>query len=375
MPQTILLAVVGQSPAVLTETLWALAKDGKSPIIPDKVIVLTTTVGAQTVKEQLFGKDELWVKLRRDLLGKGHAKDPRLDFGETPDRLRVFTQRQNGTRRELARMDTKEETEAVGDCMVEELWKWVNQPDTELLASLSGGFKTMSAMFYAAMTLLARKNDRILHVLVNPPYDGGTKPLFYWPSQPQQDLQDRAGKPVSAADAKIVLTDVEFPPLRRLFGDYDLKEAPSFKDLVHRCRLEITERSGLQKICVDGSTQTVEVDGETMTLNPVPFCLLSYLLRQKGQRFGSMAELGEAYAKELAEKDLRNELLNELLKNHCAALGQGGNFDMGRFSRSLNELRTVLKKGGSSFKRLASLLPIKNQLSLVFDGAKVEFIR
>jgi CRISPR-associated protein (TIGR02584 family) len=373
MPQTILLAIVGTSPAVLTETLWALAKDGANPVIPDKVIVLTTLVGAETLKKQLFGEDELWLKLRTDLLG--HEGDDRLDFGKTPDRLKVFTQRQGGTRRELARMDTKEETEAVGDSIVEELWRWVNQPDTQVLASLSGGFKTMSAMFYAAMTLLGRPHDRILHVLVNPPYDGGTLPLFFWPSQPQQKLKDRAGSSVSAKDAKIVLTEVAFPPLRRLFGDYGLKEAPSFSELVTRCRGQITVRAGIQKIVLDEAAQSVDVDGESRALPPVPFYLLSYLLRQQRQRFTSMKELGEAYGMEVAETYERCK--PDYLQRHYGGMWQGmvPEFNIKAVSNVLNDLRTRLNKGGKGHQRLATLLPKGSHLDLSFDGAEIEFVR
>ena len=52
---TILLAVSGMSPAILTETVWALARE-KPRIVPDEVIVLTTTAGARDIETQLLAE-------------------------------------------------------------------------------------------------------------------------------------------------------------------------------------------------------------------------------------------------------------------------------------------------------------------------------
>ena len=51
--QIILLAVTGMSPAVLTETVWALAKE-TPPVIPDRVVVITTTQGRAAIEQNLF---------------------------------------------------------------------------------------------------------------------------------------------------------------------------------------------------------------------------------------------------------------------------------------------------------------------------------
>jgi hypothetical protein len=39
-PEVVLLAVTGMSPAILTETIWALAQENP-PILPDRIAVLT----------------------------------------------------------------------------------------------------------------------------------------------------------------------------------------------------------------------------------------------------------------------------------------------------------------------------------------------
>ena len=83
-PSTILLAVTGMSPAVLTETVWALAQE-KEPVIPDRVVVITTISGRQAIERELLmparpDARTVWQELRRAVLGKAAERDPRLNF-------------------------------------------------------------------------------------------------------------------------------------------------------------------------------------------------------------------------------------------------------------------------------------------------------
>ena len=47
--RTILIAGMGTSPAVLTETVWALAHQEK-PVVPDEVVVITTKSGKEALR-------------------------------------------------------------------------------------------------------------------------------------------------------------------------------------------------------------------------------------------------------------------------------------------------------------------------------------
>jgi CRISPR-associated protein (TIGR02584 family) len=379
--QTVLIAVTGLSPAVLTETIWALAKDPAQPVIPDKIIVLTTMTGEQKLKDQLFGPDELWLTLRRQLLGKNHADDPRLDFSDTPDRIRVFTRKSGGKRVQLDRMDTKEETEAVGDCLVEELWNWVGRPDTRVLASISGGFKTMSALLYAAMTVIGGQQDRILHVLVNEPYDGNTKPLFFWPKQPAQDLVTiRPGKlpvgaSVPAAKAKLVLTDVEFPPLRRFFGDYGFKEAPSFSALVGRSRSEVIAIAPpvISSLVLHPETFTAEVNGLPLSVSKTEFCILWFLAdaTMQNAQFDTAIECGEAYREFLIhQKQIAPKSRRPFFEDRIQALTE---IDGSRFTKTRSALKSKLLKAGVEGKALAQNLPEgRHVLSLLPEFIRID---
>ncbi len=231
--KTVLLATAGLSPAVLTETVWALAQE-KHAVIPDTIIVLTTVTGRTQVERQLFGPDAIWNQLRQAVLGKNADTDPRLDFDVTPDRLKVVHQRIAGRRLPLDELATREQNAAFADAIVDELWTHTSKPDVRVIASLAGGFKTMSALLLSAMQLLANPGDRVTHVLVGEGYES-TVPSFYFPQQRNQKLIGKfSGKPLraSAASKHLQLIDLPVIPLRRWFEQALNRKPPSYDVLV-----------------------------------------------------------------------------------------------------------------------------------------------
>ena len=76
----VLLALVGMSPAVLTETVWTLVTEKN--IIPDEVVVLTTTEGRVKIKKELLDSG-IWKKLKGTLTAKKINIKGRLLFGKS----------------------------------------------------------------------------------------------------------------------------------------------------------------------------------------------------------------------------------------------------------------------------------------------------
>jgi CRISPR-associated protein (TIGR02584 family) len=307
--QTILLAVTGMSPAVLTETVWALAHPADKTverIIPDRVIVLTTTKGAREIKDQLFGTDHVWESLRNHILGPSARKDNRLHFGVTPDCLKVFTRKAGGKSLPLDDISSEVENAAVADCITDELWGHVAKPDTRIIASISGGFKTMSALLFSSMTLLGRSCDLITHVLVNAPFDDPRlTPRFYFPKQPQQELKDRDGKVWRACDAQLRLGFVPFVPLNDLLEKY--KKPRSYSDLVAQCRGNLDRRlyQPVTKLRLRISTRQVWInDHVEFKLGAQPFLFLLFLAeraRNGDQSLGKYMEAMKPFAEFVGE--------------------------------------------------------------------------
>ena len=93
--RTILIAGMGTSPAVLTETVWALCHQ-KKPIVPDEIVVLVTKSGKERLCEELLsGEKPVWEKMLAALKKEKIKIDGKLVFGETSIRV-IPDERGNG---------------------------------------------------------------------------------------------------------------------------------------------------------------------------------------------------------------------------------------------------------------------------------------
>jgi len=322
--ETILIAVTGMSPAVLTETVWALANPSgqkSDKIIPNRIIALTTTAGRNAIRDQLFGHDRIWESLRQSVLGDHCQTDSRLCFGLTGDCVKVFTRKSGGKPMELDDLSTEAEATAVADCITDELWGHVARPGTRIIASISGGFKTMSALFFAGMSLLGRNDDCITHVLVNQPFDDPRlEPRFYYPEQPQQKLRDRENRFWEARSAELRLGFVPFVPLHELLEKY--KKPRSYSDLVCRCRgnLDRHLREPIS-LAISVTRREVTVNESIFRLAPQPFLFFLFLAQRAADGlppFGKYNEALEPFLK------FANQIRLQSAKRHIkwAALGK-----------------------------------------------------
>jgi len=133
--ETVLLVLAGMSPAVITETVWALAREGCRP---QRVIVVTTSLGARCVEQGLLrpsdgsGGPTPWQQLR-SALGAG-ANELLLDS------LRIITAPDpaSGRRVPLDDIRTPAANDAAADFLLESVRALVGNPDLHLIGSLAG---------------------------------------------------------------------------------------------------------------------------------------------------------------------------------------------------------------------------------------------
>ena len=77
--KTVLVAVVGTTPSILTETAWALAHRDV-PVVPDEVVAITTKSGKSRLAETLL-KGGVWNDMLACLKREGIDVEGRLVFG------------------------------------------------------------------------------------------------------------------------------------------------------------------------------------------------------------------------------------------------------------------------------------------------------
>ncbi|MDW8267104.1 MAG: CRISPR-associated ring nuclease Csm6, partial [Gemmataceae bacterium] len=210
--ENVLVATIGTSPAVLTETAWALAHRSP-PVVIDRVIVITTKRGKDDLLQKLLGEQSAqWVRLHQLLQEKGYQVQGKLRLD--PSDIRIIEA--NG--QELEDIRSTDDNRAVGNQILHILLELTANPTCTVYASLAGGRKTMSSLLLSAMSVCARPQDRVLHVLVNEPFDNPRlSPPFYFPDptiEYHEFSTGNATQRISPQDAKIELAEIPIPSFR-----------------------------------------------------------------------------------------------------------------------------------------------------------------
>jgi len=365
------------SPAILTETVWALAQESP-PVLADRIVVLTTSTGKQQIIQELFAPQPHfnnqcgWDCLRQKLGEHGHDTTGRLKFDPASDDLHVLTRWEERSHRKspLSDIRTRDENEAVADSILELVRGIVEKPDTRLIASIAGGRKTMGTLLYACMTLIGRETDRITHVLVGEPFDDPRlSPKFYFPGQPTAELRSMDQRTVQAKNALIDLADVPFIPLRNLFRK-ELGSLPgSFLGLMARCRNDIRRRA-IQEInlTIHLSRPEIEVNRTPIRTSPREQLLMLFLAKYAAGGTSPWSQYVEA---EDALNQFRMNLIGDAPANsfsdwrHHNSLKEAVLESKADHVRKLvHGLRAKLRKEGGDPAVLAPLLPEKGRFTL-----------
>jgi len=274
--ETVLFAVLGMSPAVITETVWALAHEDR-PVVPHRVVALTTVPGREALERELFeGAPCAWDRMTATLEKKGKPVAGRLKFGPAADHVRLFPD--PAGRRNLTDIDGTAENSAAADFMLHELRAFTENPGVSVCASIAGGRKTMSALLMSCMCLLGRRQDRVLHVLVNPPFDGRLSPTFLFPERGRKHVEP-SGRAVSSSKARIMLVDVPFVRMRGWYEDTFKSAPPGYAELVRGIQKQAPEPAVLPQLTLDCETGRLLVDGITdARLSATEFAAVSLYL-------------------------------------------------------------------------------------------------
>lgn len=199
-PPYTLVAVVGMSPQVVTETIFELHR--LSGDQPATVHLVTTRIGAAITRARLLGE-----RVRNPLTGAPvpHAEDRWTPFCETvlgrpPIPLEWHVAEANG--QALDDIRERGDDTCFSDLCYELVERLTRPDELPLVGSIAGGRKTMSAHLMTAFSVYARPDDRLTHVLVADP-DLERAPDFYYPAPGSPDY-----------GRLIDVVDVRFPRLR-----------------------------------------------------------------------------------------------------------------------------------------------------------------
>lgn len=202
--RNILIAVAGHTPAIITETLWALEQ--QYGVRVDEIRVITTAQGRDSIVRQLLGENGQFAKFCADY----EIATGRIAFSEKS--IHVITER-NG--QELQDIRDSDDNLAAADQIFALIQDWTKREDESLFCSVAGGRKTLGIYLAMSLMLCGRPDDKLSHVLVSPEFEAEVPDFFYPPPKPHffQRLVgvDPSGnhiyEPISSEDAGVDLAD------------------------------------------------------------------------------------------------------------------------------------------------------------------------
>jgi CRISPR-associated protein (TIGR02584 family) len=261
MPTKALFCVSGLTPQILTETLYALCVAQSPAWVPDCVHVLTTGTGRGLMLDKLLtpstGQFHQFCA-QYQLAG-------RIQFDE-----RCIHVVRGEDQQVLADIVTLADNAALGTAVNRHIEQLIAQYD-EVHVSIAGGRKTMSYYAGNAMTLHARAQDRISHVLVSEPFE--SVPTFFFPPREPCVLTTRDGSQVNTRDARVLLADLPFLRLREFLP-------PSLNSVW---------------LDFDHSTFTVYTGAGTVKLQPILFAVFAWFAWVKKMHLGDEGGLNPCH--------------------------------------------------------------------------------
>jgi len=360
----ILFSLLGMSPGVLTETLWALAAENP-PVFPDMVVVLTTEEGSKRLTEFLLESGN-WDKFVQVLCERYGACEGKLRFGPAQDHIRLFPRPDGGGN--LEEITNAVESEAAADYMMRCLREFTEDPGTRVIASIAGGRKTMSALLLSCMSLLGRTQDRLCHVLVSRPYDDPRlTPPFLFPEPAVVHSVPGAETEHPSEQAVIELIEVPFVRVRGWYERDHHSSPPSYMSLVRQVQQSAPPPANYPVVSLGTMTGALKIGSLVINLSATEFAVASALLRRSasGKPMKSWSDLEP----DIMELRHRTNVPPKMRWLHDF---QESDFDFDEDMRKLGErIRRRIRGAGGDKSLARSVIPhIKGRIEL-YPGSKI----
>ncbi len=265
----VMLSVLGLSPQVLTEALYALFMQGR---MVDEIHVITTQTGRDLIHAGLLASGEGAFFRFLD-----EYEIPRSSVTFPPGNVHVL---RNESGEELPDIVTPEDNEVLVKKCMELAWQLTKDVNQSVYFLIAGGRKTMSACLALAAQFYGRECDRIFHVLVSPEFENCRE--FYFPPKVSKlvSTKDSNGKVCyrHTKDARIWLVPMPFVSVRNRLSEGDLR-MPQEPDIL----LSALVKDSPPRLIVDLDESRLVFRGRQLDLPPIMTALYAFFAHLKRQ--------------------------------------------------------------------------------------------
>ena len=260
------------SPQIVTETIYALAMVRLPAFVPTEVRLVTTQRGAELAVETLLDAREGWFhRLRSDY------NLPAIDFDA--GRVHVLKDVSGGN---LDDIRTPADNTAAADAITQLLCELTQDETSALHVSIAGGRKTMGFYLGYALSLYGRRQDRLSHVLVSPPYESLREFFYPTPTSALIPPAHGQGDAIDARDGEVALAEIPFVRLREGLSEDLLEGKIRYHDAVEAAQRAI----GPVELVIDLSAKRARAGGRMVSLPPAQLAFLAWLARRQKEGLG-----------------------------------------------------------------------------------------
>jgi CRISPR-associated protein (TIGR02584 family) len=260
--KNILICVSGLTPQIVTETLFCLAVKQKTPV--DEIYVLTTKRG----REVILGKDthpstpktSLKTEIE-NLCKKYKIKKP---IFEENDKHIIVAKEESV---ELSDIRTDKDNILFPNKVCEFVRNKSSDPDTTLYCSITGGRKSMSVHIANALSIFAREQDKLLHVLTKEEHE--FKGFYPMNKKEAEDLE---------------LSEIPFVRLRSILSA-DVKSSEllnlNFDEIVQHTQRQLKLLAPSNKLILDIERREIRYGNDKISLEPLEFLFYYFFVDSK----------------------------------------------------------------------------------------------
>jgi CRISPR-associated protein (TIGR02584 family) len=328
----ILLCVIGLTPQIVTETLYALSKS-EQPFYPDELHIITTAEGYKRLRLTLLGDTPGYLKklLRDYQLPAISEQSIHINQLSTADGL------------EMLDIRTDADNKRVADIITATIAKLTQEDDSQLHVSIAGGRKTMGYFAGYALSLYGRAQDQLSHVLVSAPFE--SHPDFYYPTPYKQVIYSWPDKlPLDTSEAIVTLAHIPFVRIRHELPEALLIGQASFSETVARAQSVFAPI----KLEINLSQKTITASGKDIPMAPVNFAFYwmlveSRLSLEEGVHYQITLGLGKRflgyYERIVGKHSGKYEKAEKTLKSNEAK-----DMDKTYFEQRINGIKSAFEK-------------------------------
>ncbi|HEX8772076.1 MAG TPA: CRISPR-associated ring nuclease Csm6 [Pyrinomonadaceae bacterium] len=282
--KNILVAVLGQTPQIITETLYALMIRRKPPVPISSVYIITTSKGADIAWRTLGGVDGEIARFCREYGIAAHRVAFKYDHiitvnRHSDSRVKAHLPEVNGSAEPLDDIRTSKDNQLLASQLLGFIKGLTEDPQVVLYCSIAGGRKTMSAYMLLALTLYGRECDRLTHVLVHEDFE--SNPRFFFPPKSNTMLPVRKATGelaiVQTKDANVELGEIPFVRLRSLLGPKFKSIERSVEELINiaQQKIDLSEEAQ-EKLLIDLRRREAKFGDEPIEISGIKLALLTY---------------------------------------------------------------------------------------------------